>query len=126
MKKILEDDLNLKILKLVCEGEGVEINISELAKMFGKHRNTIKNRLDKLLDNNIIYKPLYPFFYIYKQFPLFVIEKNYFMRDEKTDYFIEKDPAIWGAFSTATGAPYKAMIPPLVILLTVPPYSWTL
>jgi len=98
MKKILEDQLNLKILELVCKGEGVTVNNTELSKILGKHRNTIKNNIDKLFEHEIIEKPFYPFSHLFKECPLLVIEKANFQRNLKTNVFIEKDPVIWAAF----------------------------
>ncbi|MFX1249125.1 MAG: hypothetical protein ACFFBQ_17175 [Promethearchaeota archaeon] len=98
MRKILEDQMNLKILELVCAGEGVTANTTELSKILGKHRNTIKNNIDKLFEHKIIEKPFYPFSYLFKEWPLLVIEKATFQRNLKTNVFIEKDPVIWAAF----------------------------
>lgn len=98
MKKIFEDHLNLKIMELLCEGEGVTVNTTELSKVLGRHRNTIKNNIYKLFEHKIIEKPSYPFSHLFKEWPLLVIEKANFRRDLKTNTFIEKDPVIWAAF----------------------------
>lgn len=98
MKDILEDELNLKIMELVCSGEGVVVNVTELSNIFEKHRNTVKNNITKLFEHKILEKPYYPFIQLFKEWPLLVIEKAHFQRDIKTNTFIEKDPSIWAAF----------------------------
>ena len=57
MTELLEDELNLKLLQEICSGNGVEVNISQLAKKLNKHRKTIKDRVNRLFENNIISKP---------------------------------------------------------------------
>lgn len=98
MTDLLNDELNLKLLKLIVSGKGVNINVSELAKKLSKHRNTIKDRVNQLLEHKIIYKPRYPFPYLFKELPLMVISRHNFLRDEKTKYFIEYDDPIFAAF----------------------------
>jgi len=98
MTDLLDDELNLKLLKLIVSGEGVEINISQLSKILNKHRNTIRERVNNLLEYKIINKPQYPFSWLFKELPLMVISKTNFMRDEKTKYFIEYDDPIFAAF----------------------------
>ena len=98
MNNLLESELNLNILKLILSGEGVEINISELSKQLGKHRNTIRDRINKLYEHKIINKPQYPFPWLFKELPLMVISKTNFIRDEKTKKFIEHDDYLFAAF----------------------------
>jgi len=98
MADLLNDKLTLKLLKIIVSGKGVEINISELSKNLGKHRNTIKERVNKLLEHKIINKPQYPFPQIFKELPLMVISRHNFLRDEKTKNFIEYNDHIFAAF----------------------------
>ena len=98
MTNLLNDKLNLRILNLIVSGEGVEINISELAKKLNKHRNTIKDRVDDLINYKIINKPQYPFAYLYTELPLMVISRINLLRDDKTKHFIESDDSIFAAF----------------------------
>jgi len=91
MSDLLNDELNLKLLKFIIMGKGVEINVSELAKKLGKHRNTIKSRVDQIIEYKIVNKPRYPFPWMFKELPLMVISRNNFLRDEKTKNFIEYD-----------------------------------
>jgi len=98
MADLLNNELNLKLLNLIVSGEGVEINVSELAKTLNKHRNTIKERVYQLIEHRIINKPQYPFPWLFKELPLMVISRHNFSRDEKTKHFIEYDDAIFAAF----------------------------
>ncbi|MHA2340105.1 MAG: hypothetical protein ACXACX_22625, partial [Candidatus Hodarchaeales archaeon] len=93
-----EDILCLKLLEHLVYGVGVEINISELSKMFDKHRNTITNRVNKLIDQKVIERPFCAFSQLFNEHPLMVIEKGDFPRDLKTNTWIEKDPYIWTAY----------------------------
>lgn len=98
MDDLLNDELNLKLLKYIISGKGVEVNISELSKTLNKHRNTIKNRVEKLFEHKIINTPRYPFPWLFKELPLMVISRNNFLRDEKTKHFIEYSDSIFAAF----------------------------
>ena len=98
MNDLLKDELNLNILKDICSGEGVEVNISELSRSLKKHRNTIRDRLNNLFKYQIINKPIYPFFWLYSEYPLMVIARADLPRDNQTNSFIEKDPYIFAAF----------------------------
>jgi DNA-binding HxlR family transcriptional regulator len=95
---ILNDILNVELLRLVCSGTGVDINISELSENLKKHRNTIASRLENLFSNNIIDRPFHPFHKIFSEYPLLVLEKANLPRNRKTNTWIEKDSHIWAAF----------------------------
>jgi DNA-binding Lrp family transcriptional regulator len=98
MTDLLNDELNLRLLREICSGNGVGVNISKLSRSLKKHRNTIRDRIDPLFENNIINKPIYPFFWLFKEFPLMVITRADLPRDKITNYFIETDPHIFAAF----------------------------
>ena len=98
LNELLEDPVNLKLLEFLCSGKGITININELSKNLGKHRNTIKTKLKGIFDYKILDPPHYPFYWFFTEYPLLVIEKNDFPRDSKTNDWIEKDPYIWAAF----------------------------
>lgn len=98
MKNLLQNKLNLNLLELIVSGSGVEINVSELSKNLKRHRNTIKERVNGLIEHNIISKPQYPLLWIYKELPLMVISRHNFNRDEITKKFIESDQHIFAAF----------------------------
>jgi len=98
MKISLKNETTLKLLELLRTGEGVEINISALSKELNKHRNTIKERVKQLLSYKIIEKPFYPLLWMFNEYPLLVISKDRFYRDETTKAFIEKDPNILAGY----------------------------
>jgi DNA-binding transcriptional ArsR family regulator len=98
MSGLLDDPLNVELLKLVCAGEGIEINVSELAEHFRKHRNTVSSRIDTLFEYGIADRPFHPLPFLFEQYPFLVIEKCDFPRDKKTNKWIEVDPYIWAAF----------------------------
>ncbi|MFW9854702.1 MAG: hypothetical protein ACFFFG_06560 [Candidatus Thorarchaeota archaeon] len=88
----------LKLLQLICAGKGVDINISRLAVNLKKHRSTIKSRVDQLFELRIIEKPSYPLKWLLDEYPLLVVSKDKFYRDQKTKTFIEQDPHILAGF----------------------------
>ncbi len=98
MHSLLNDPVNVELLKLVCAGEGVEINVSELAESFRKHRNTISSRINNIFEFGIADRPFHPFPLLFDQYPFLVIEKCELPRDKKTNRWIEIDPFIWAAF----------------------------
>ncbi len=98
MSRLLDDSLNVELLRLICSGTGVEINISELSERLGKHRNTIASRVEKLFSRGIIDRPFHPLPYLFKEFPLLVFEKANLPRNRKTNTWIESEPNIWAAF----------------------------
>ncbi|MHA2029528.1 MAG: hypothetical protein ACW99Q_09065 [Candidatus Kariarchaeaceae archaeon] len=98
MSNLLEDPVNLKLSELLCEGTGVEVNVSELSRILNKHRNTIDDRISKLLSSNIVDPPFCHFTHLLDAFPLMVIEKADYPRDTLTNHFIETDPYIEAAY----------------------------
>ena len=98
MSQILDDSLNLELLRLICSGEGVEINVSELSQRLKKHRNTIASRIENLFSNKIIERPFHPLPKVFAEYPLLVFEKVNLPRNQKTNKWIEHDPHIWAAF----------------------------
>jgi hypothetical protein len=98
MNDFLTNESNLKLLNLLCSGKGVDFNLSNLSTLLNKHRNTIKERTCQLIQHKVIDKPLYPFTHLINEYPLLVISKDEFFRDELTNTFIEKDPHIYAAF----------------------------
>lgn len=98
MENILKDELNLKILKDICSGQGIDINISELSKLLKKHRNTIRDRVNALFEHEIINRPIFPFHWLFFEYPLMVIARADLPRDNLTNRFIENDPHIFAAF----------------------------
>jgi DNA-binding Lrp family transcriptional regulator len=98
MSELLNDALNLEILENICSGMGVEVNISALSKSFKKHRNTIKAHVKELFEHKIIDRPIYPFIWLYQEFPLLVVARADLPRNEKIDKFLIEDEHIFAVF----------------------------
>lgn len=98
MQDLLKDVLNLQILKLVCSGSGVQVNINYLSKSFGKHRKTVKDRVANLLSHGIIDRPVCPFFGLFRELPLLVTVYAELPNDRKIIEWMRKDSHIFGAF----------------------------
>ncbi|MHA1973933.1 MAG: winged helix-turn-helix domain-containing protein [Candidatus Hodarchaeales archaeon] len=94
----MDDKFTLELLQCLSSGEGVKFNVNQLSKKFNHHRHTIKERLDNLIKNNIIQPPYYPFNGLFNEYNLFVISKDEFQRDKKTESFINSDPHFLAAF----------------------------
>ncbi len=98
MTELLEDELNLKILESICTGEGVEVNISHLAKTLDRHRNTIKSQINALFSHEIINKPVYPFSWLYDEYPMLAIARAELPRNDDTENWFKSDEHIFAAF----------------------------
>jgi len=71
--ELLEDEVNLRLLKMLVSGECVSVNISTLSRSLRKHRNTVKKEVLWLLENRVVNRPVCPFMGLYKEYPLLVI-----------------------------------------------------
>jgi hypothetical protein len=98
MEELFLNELNLKLIELLCSGIGVEISPIEHTKRFKKHRNTIMNKINKLFEYKIIDRPLCSFHSIFNMYPLLTIEKGLFTRDSNSKSFIENNPHIMKGF----------------------------
>ncbi|MEW6069648.1 MAG: hypothetical protein AB1485_03445 [Candidatus Thermoplasmatota archaeon] len=98
MSELLNDELNLNLLENLCSGVGVSVNISKLARDLRKHRNTIKEEVRNLFEHRIVNPPVYPFSYLYEEYPLIVVARADFPRDKRTENFIVNDKHIFAAY----------------------------
>jgi hypothetical protein len=98
MSDLLNDPLNIKLLELVTNGKGVEVNISSLSKTFKKHRNTIKMHVNDLVDSRIINEPSFPLKWMFNEYPLLVIVRSDLPRTDEVNRFVQEDNNILGAF----------------------------
>jgi hypothetical protein len=90
--------LNLELLENICSGIGVEVNINALSRIFKKHRNTIKDQAMALFDHKVINHPIYPFMWLYQEYPLLVIARAELPKTDQIDKFLKEDEHIFGAF----------------------------
>ena len=97
--ELLNDRLNLEILELICQGEGISFNISQLSDALRRHRSTIKKRIDNLLNFKIIKEPTCPLIYLYQEYPLFLVVYADFPTFSEIKEWIETDEHIFAAYN---------------------------
>lgn len=103
MKDVLDDELNLKILRMICAGEGVSVNSSYLSKKLKKHRDTIKKRTDDLFKHEIINQPIYPFFGQFREHPLLILVQADIPFNKQFEDWITTDDHIFAAYKLKRG-----------------------
>ncbi len=90
------DDLDLKIVKSLVTGKGMKINLSLLSSKSGLHRKTVEKRIEVLLREDYIAKPVcrFPKFFVPPHhvltYSLFEIKKS----KERVINEIKKDPHV--------------------------------
>ena len=103
MADILDNELNLRILKLICAGKGVSVNYSYLAKRLKRHRDTIRKRVDGLFQHKIIEQPVYPFFGQFKVHPLMVMVQADIPLTKDVEKWLATDDHIFAAYKRRKG-----------------------
>jgi len=107
MSKLLDDVDNLKLLEELVSGNAVSVNISELSRILGKHRNTIKNKVEAIFRHNILDPPIYPFHGLYRVYPVLAIIKVDIPDCKDCTQgiikWITEDPQIFAAFRSRQG-----------------------
>ncbi len=98
MPDLLSDKLNLEILKRICTGTGLDINLRQLSRNLNHHRNTIRDRVRELQLKGIIDRPIYPFLALFKEYPLLVTVFADLPDDEKITEWLKGDKHIFAAF----------------------------
>ena len=73
MSELLENNDNLRIMESLVSGESVVINYSELGRRLSKNRGTIQERVERLIENNIITPPSFPFYHLFTAYPLLLL-----------------------------------------------------
>ena len=106
---VLDDEFNLRLLRLLVSGSGVRVNINALAKEMRMHRTTIKNRLDILMEKGILDKPRYPFIHLFQEYPLLILALADIPRIPQAKHFFEEDSHIFAAYTCREGA-YNTMM----------------
>ena len=106
--ELLDDELNLKILRELVAGNGIQINKNQLSKLMGRHRQTIQSRLDALFKYKIINPPICPFLGLFLEYPLLIIAYSDLPIYEDsgsnmTKNWILHDNHIFGAFRIREG-----------------------
>ncbi|HUV33894.1 MAG TPA: hypothetical protein VMW22_03115 [Candidatus Desulfaltia sp.] len=107
MSKLLDAVDNLKLLEELVSGNAVSVNISELSRILGKHRNTIKNKVEAIFRHNILDPPIYPFHGLYRVYPVLAIIKVDIPDCKDCTQgiikWITEDPQIFAAFRSRQG-----------------------
>ena len=103
MTFLLDDELNLRLLSLLCAGKGLEINLLKLSKVLDRHRETIRKRVKELLRQKIIDRPIYPYIELFKEYPLLVIAYADLPNDGRTENWLSLDKNIFSAFKVREG-----------------------
>lgn len=98
MTELLKNLLNLEILERICHGTGVELNISNLATSLKKHRNTIRSHVNELFESGVLNEPIYPFPWMYQEYPLLVISRADLPKTEAINRFLMEDEHIMSAY----------------------------
>jgi len=95
---LLDDERNLLLLKNICSGKGVDVNISMLSRLLRKHRNTIKERVTVLLKQGIIDRPVFPFIHLLNEYPLLVVTRADLPQSRKIEQWMKDDERIFASF----------------------------
>jgi len=109
MNELLSDKLNLMLLKEICAGNGLDINLTYLTKRMKRHRKTIRKKVDILLSKKIIDRPIFPFLELFRAYPLLVVVYADLPDDSRTHNWIKEDKNIFAAFRVRKGE-YNMML----------------
>ncbi|MCW4032929.1 MAG: hypothetical protein NWF08_06010 [Candidatus Bathyarchaeota archaeon] len=109
MNKLLSNELNLLLLKEICSGNGLNINLSYLSKRLKRHRKTIRKKVKELLSYNIIDRPIFPFLGLFIEYPLLVAAYADLPENEEVRNWIKEDRNIFAAFRVRKGE-YNTML----------------
>ncbi len=107
VSEIIDNVANLKIIDSLVKGDSVVINYSELGRKLSKNRGTIQERVERLLENNIIMPPSFPFYHLFAAYPLLLLT-NMDIPDcvecqPRIKQWIQEDPQIVAAYKFRQG-----------------------
>ena len=103
MPDLLSDELNLEILRRICAGTGLDVNLRQLSKILRHHRNTIRDRARALLQGGIVDRPVFPFIELFREYPLLVLVYADLPDDERVMEWLRTDRHIFAAFRVREG-----------------------
>jgi len=106
---VLDDELNLRLLRYLVSGSGVSVNIRAIARKYKIHRATAKRKIKSFYDYKILNPPFYPFPQLYKEYPLLILVKADMPRTSEVIDFLKDDSHIFAAFSCMEG-PYNTFL----------------
>jgi len=88
----------ITLVKHVCSGDGVDVNLTKLAKALGKHRSTVRKRVNDLIEKKIINPPVCPFPGVFKHFPLIILTFADLPHTEQTLKNLRNDGHVFALF----------------------------
>ena len=104
---LLRDERNLLLLQSLVSGEAVSVNLSHLSRTLGKHRNTIKKKVEAIFENKILERPVCKFPGLYRYYPLLIalnLDQPRMPSERiKFEKWVKEDPYIFAAFSSRQG-----------------------
>lgn len=103
MTDLLNDKETLILLENLVSGKAVSVNFSALSRIFDKHRNTIKKKVENIFDYKIVNRPVFPFQGLYKIYPLLVAVHIDMPENEDFVKWVKEDPHIFAAFRSRQG-----------------------
>jgi len=103
MSYLLEDRDNLVLLENLVSGVAVGVNLSALSRTLGKHRNTIKKKVEEIFAHKVVDRPIFPFVGMYKIYPLLVVVHLDMPQNEKFEKWVKEDPHVFAAFRCRQG-----------------------
>ena len=106
---LLKDKINLNLLKNICSGNGLDVNLSYLSRHLKRHRNSIRERVRKLLKNGIIDRPIFPFFGLFMEYPLLVSAYADLPDNERVHEWLRNDRNVFATFRVREGE-YNTML----------------
>jgi len=106
---LLKDQINLNLLRNICSGKGLDVNLSYLSRHLRRHRNSIRERVRNLLQHKIIDRPIFPFFGLFKEYPLLVAAYADLPDNERVHKWLRNDRNVFAAFRVREGE-YNTML----------------
>lgn len=107
MSNLLENEKNLILMQSLVSGEAVSVNLSDLSRVLGKHRNTIRKKVEELFNHKILNRPVFRFPGLYRYYPLLInlqLDLPKTPQDRKKfENWVKEDPYIFAAFSSRQG-----------------------
>jgi len=104
---LLTDEANLLLLQSLVSGEAVSVNLSVLSRILGKHRNTIKKKVEAIFEHKILDPPVFKFPGLYRYYPLLIalnLDQPRMPSERiKFEKWVKEDPYIFAAFSSRQG-----------------------
>jgi len=95
---LLNDETNLLLLRSLVSGESVSVNISALSDRMGKHRNTVRKGVLRLLEHKVANLPVCPFMGLYREYPLLVIVRADLPHEKRVRDWVAQDKQIFAAY----------------------------